>query len=62
MDNEERLEFLKKKPSYTCNFHPFHGWHSVGCSHKEWTKEELQDALDNCKRSQELQIHLLNNE
>ncbi len=58
MDNSERLEFLKQKPNYACRFHPYDGWHVVGCSHKEWTKEELQGALDSARRSLELHNEL----
>lgn len=61
MTNEEILDFLKKKPTYSCRFHPTDWWHEVGCPHKEWTKEELQRALDNAKRSIELQIYQKNN-
>lgn len=58
MDNEERLKFLEQKPNYACI--PRREMHSVGCSHKKWTVEDLQRALDSAKRSLELQIHLLN--
>lgn len=58
MDNQERMKFLLEKPTYACI--PRNEMHSVGCSHRQWTKEELQDALDKCKRSRELQIHLMN--
>lgn len=60
MNNQERLEFLKGKPNYACI--PRNEMHSVGCSHRSWTVEELQSALDGAKRSQELQLHLLNKE
>jgi hypothetical protein len=60
MNNTERLEFLKKKPTYNCRFHPTNWWHEVGCPHKDWSKEELQEALDSAKRSQELHIWDLN--
>lgn len=56
MDNQERLEFLKGKPTYSCRFHSYDGWHMVGCPHREWSKEELQSALDNCKRALELSL------
>lgn len=62
MTNEECLEFLKGKPNYNCRFHPTEGWHSVGCSHKTWTVEQLQSALDSTKRSLELQLKLRNSE
>lgn len=60
MDNAERSEFLKQKPNYACHFRE--NWHTVGCSHRDWTKEQLQEALDNSKRAHELQLHLLNTE
>ena len=56
MSNEERLKFLKEKPTYSCRVHPTDWWHEVGCPHKSWTNEELQSALDKAKRSQELLI------
>jgi len=60
MDNAERAKFLEGKPSYNCRFHPTDYWHEVGCPHRDWTKEELQDALDKAKRSMELQVELRN--
>lgn len=60
MNNEERKNFLKQKPNYCCRFHPTDWFHEVGCADREWTVEELQSALDSCKRSEELRIYLLN--
>ena len=60
MNNTERLEFLKKKPIYSCRFHPTDWWHEVGCPDRDWSKEELQRALDNAKRALELHIYDLN--
>ena len=60
MTNEERLEFLKQKPTYPC--WPGKDMHSVGCPCKWWSRELLQKALDNCRRAEELRIHLLNKE
>ena len=60
MTNEERLKFLKEKPLYTCCVTPGHVFHEVGCSDKQWTVEQLQEALDRAKRSLELQLHLKN--
>lgn len=37
--------------SYNCRFHPTDWWHEVGCPHKKWTIEELQEALDSAKQS-----------
>jgi hypothetical protein len=59
-ENKERYEFLEKKPTYSCRFHPTNFWHEVGCSHVSWSNEELQGALDNAKRSLELQLHDFN--
>ena len=56
MTNEERQKFLEGKPNYSCRFHPTDWWHEVGCEHQNWTKEELQSALDKVKRSLELQM------
>lgn len=61
MTNKERLKFLEGKPTYNCRIHPSAGWHESGCPHKEWTKEQLQDALNSSKRSHELRSYLLNN-
>jgi len=46
-------------PSYSCRFHPTDSFHEVGCSHCEWTKEELQSALDASKQSQAYLQHPL---
>lgn len=47
------------EPVYSCRFHPVDSWHEVGCPHKNWTKEELQRALDMAKQSNEYLVHLL---
>ena len=47
------------KPQYSCRFHPTNWWHEVGCSHKRWTKKQLQEALDNSKQSNAYMAHLL---
>jgi len=60
MNNIDRENFLKQKPTYACILR--NNFHTVGCSHKGWRAEELQVALDGAKRSQELQLHLLNTE
>lgn len=37
-------------PNYDCEkMSP--GFHIVGCSHKEWTKEQLKSSLDDEKQS-----------
>ncbi len=47
------------KASYSCRFHPTDGFHEVGCPHKEWTKEELQNALNHAKQSNNYLVYLL---
>lgn len=37
--------------NWNCRFHPTDWWHEVGCPHKDWTKEELQEALVTAKQS-----------
>lgn len=52
-----KLEFPYHNPnwkpvdavSWHCRFHPFNSWHEVGCPHRNWTKEELQSALETKK-------------
>lgn len=36
-----------------CRFHPTDGFHEIGCPHKDWTKDELQKALETKKRFEE---------
>jgi hypothetical protein len=31
--------------TWACRFHPTDWFHEVGCPHREWTKEQLVDAL-----------------
>ena len=57
--NKKEWEKEFPKPVYNCRFHPINGWHEVGCPHKEWTKEQLQDALNKSKSSQQYQLSLL---
>ncbi|MGH2613126.1 MAG: hypothetical protein ACRDFB_08800 [Rhabdochlamydiaceae bacterium] len=50
------------QPVYSCRFHPIDWFHEVGCPHKtDWTKEELQKALNNSKQSNAYLIYLLGN-
>ncbi len=39
------------KPNYTCWEHPFEGWHEVGCPHRAWGNDKLQEALNMAKQS-----------
>lgn len=39
---DERIE---ARVNWTCRFHPYAGWHEVGCPHQTWTKEDLLGAL-----------------
>ena len=43
------------KPVYRCHFRL---WHEVGCPHRDWTKEELQEALDAAKATNEYLVYL----
>lgn len=49
MKTKKKLEDFK--PQYACRFHPTDWFHEVGCSDQQWTKQELQDALNNAKQS-----------
>jgi hypothetical protein len=42
-------------PVYSCSGTS----HEVGCPHKEWSREDLQDALNNAKHSNEYLCYLL---
>jgi hypothetical protein len=57
---EEKVKELKDfSPTWCCRFHPVNWWHEVGCPHREWTKEELQEALNNAKQSNAYLVYLL---
>ena len=40
---QKRIDEIEVK--WRCRFHPFQGWHEVGCPHREWNKEDLLNAL-----------------
>jgi hypothetical protein len=42
---------IEKPITWICRFHPTNSFHEVGCPHQEWTKEELQRALELAKES-----------
>lgn len=44
---------INELESTTIIWHCHHrlGRHEVGCSHREWSKEQLQDALESAKKS-----------
>lgn len=44
---------------WTCRFHPTNSWHEVGCPHRQWTKEEIQDALETQKLSNDIKDKLI---
>jgi hypothetical protein len=49
------------KSKYSCRFHPTDSFHQVGCEHVQWTKEQLQQALDTYKQTHQdgyLQGHI----
>lgn len=37
--------------TWSCRFHPTEWFHEVGCPHVEWTREQLQSALETHKRN-----------
>ena len=48
---KEKKELKDFKPIYNCRFHPFNWWHEVGCPHKAWGVQDLQNALNLAKQS-----------
>lgn len=48
-----------KKAQYTCRHHPTDSFHEVGCEHQEWSKENLQGALNTAKLVNEAYVRLL---
>jgi hypothetical protein len=56
MKNKELKDFTA---SYSCRFHPTEWFHETGCPHMEWTKKELQEALDASKQNSAYLIYLL---
>ena len=57
--NKELKEIKDFKPNYNCRFHPTDSWHEVGCSHQAWCVQDLQNALNNAKQSNDYLIYLL---
>jgi hypothetical protein len=47
--SSKKMDELKEKVLFCCRFHPTDGFHEVGCPHRDWTKEELIDALKMAK-------------
>ena len=41
---------------FTCRFHPHEGWHTVGCTHQEWTAEDYASAYFTMKEFQDKRI------
>lgn len=39
--------FSETDPQFTCSDDGT--WHEVGCSHRDWTEDELYEAIDNLK-------------
>ena len=46
----------EQKIEWHCRFHPTDWWHEVGCSHQEWSKEDLQSALEAKKRFEQAKL------
>ena len=47
--SSEKMSELKEKVSFCCRFHPTDWFHEVGCPHRDWSKEELIDAIKMAK-------------
>jgi len=47
--SSKKMDELKEKVLFCCRFHPTDGFHEVGCPHRDWTKEELVDAIKMAK-------------
>ena len=45
----KKMDELKEKVLFCCRFHPTDGFHEVGCPHRDWSKEELVDAIKMAK-------------
>lgn len=44
------------KVIWTCRVHPTDSFHEVGCPHRDWSKEELYEALETAKKTIEAHI------
>jgi hypothetical protein len=55
----KKMDELKEKVVFHCRFHPTDGFHEVGCSHLDWTKEELIDAIKMAKVTHEVLVKQL---
>ena len=44
-----KFKIAKNNLKWTCRFHPTDWFHEFGCPHCEWTKEQLQEALETAK-------------
>lgn len=50
-----------KEITWMCRFHPTDWFHEVGCPHNnDWSKEDLQRALETAKRSNDWHMHQIN--
>lgn len=52
------IEDFQVEPTWNCRFHPTNWWHETGCPHKDWTKEELLEALKTAKQSMAWKDHI----
>ncbi len=51
-DRMTDTEIAERPLTWICRFHPTDWFHEIGCPHVEWTKEQLQSAIESTKRSQ----------
>ncbi len=49
-------ECFKTPINWHCRFHPYAGWHEIGCPHQSWTNEQLQSALETIKQSHDVTL------
>ena len=50
------------KVNWNCRFHPTNWWHEIGCPHKDWSKEDLQRALELAKKSHDYLLDVMKQE
>lgn len=61
----KRLQYhfdkYKKSIIFNCRFHPdpSQAWHEIGCPHKDWTKEQLRDAVIHAKAINKIYFDVL---
>jgi hypothetical protein len=57
--SERKMNNLKEKVSFCCRVHPTDGYHEVGCPHRDWSREELIDAIKMAKVTHKILVKQL---